>query len=542
MQESQINLAIQAIASSKKLSVRRAAKIYNIPHTTLTYRMAGRTPKAGSRSIHCKMTELEEKSLFQYIIDMDERGFSPRISDVEDMANYILETRGAKKVGKLWAHRFVKRHTKLKTRFNRVYDFQRALCEDSELIERWFRLVSNMRAKYGILDCDLYNFDETGFMMGQISPHIVVTKADRYGKSKAIQPGNREWATAIICVDGEGHNIPPFLIVKGEHHLSNWYTEGDLPYDWLIKPTTNGWTDNETGLEWIKHFNKHTESRKVGRYRMLVLDGHESHKSPAFQEYCKEHNIILLSLPPHSSHLTQPLDIGCFGSLKRSYSRQIENFIKAHITHITKTEFFQAFKAAYIEAISISNGKAGFRGAGLIPFNPEIVLSKLDIRIRTPSDRLISADLDIWQSQTPHNPTEALSQSTLVKSRIARHQGSSPTPIFETVAALAKGIELLAHANTLLTAEVHSLRKANEALSKLRRARKALIRKGGALSVEDGHSISEQENVEDQIRRDEYTNDGSSARRQATIRRCSKCGSTLHNARTCQFDPALVDL
>ncbi|APA10757.1 hypothetical protein sscle_06g055270 [Sclerotinia sclerotiorum 1980 UF-70] len=274
---------------------------------------------------------------------------------------------------------------------------------------------------------------------------------------------------------------------------------------------------------------------------MLVLDGHESHKSPAFQEYCKEHNIILLSLPPHSSHLTQPLDIGCFGPLKRSYSRQIENFIKAHITHITKTEFFQAFKAAYIEAISISNGKAGFRGARLIPFNPEIVLSKLDIRIRTPSNRSISADPDIWQSQTPHNPTEALSRSTLVKSRIARHQGSSPTPIFETVAALAKGTELLAYTNTLLTAEIHNLRKANEALSKRRRVKKALIRKGGALSVGNGHDILEQENVDDQIRRDEYTNDDSSTRRQATIRRCSKCGSTSHNARTCQLDPALID-
>ncbi|APA15330.1 hypothetical protein sscle_14g101000 [Sclerotinia sclerotiorum 1980 UF-70] len=150
--------------------------------------------------------------------------------------------------------------------------------------------------------------------------------------------------------------------------------------------------------------------------------------------------------------------------------------------------------------------------------------------VRTPSNRSISADPDIWQSQTPHNPTEALSQSTLVKSRIAQNQGSSPTPIFETVAALAKGTELLAHANTLLTAEVYNLRKANEALSKRWRARKALIRKGGALSIEDGYSILEQENVEDQIQHDEYTNDGSSAKRQATIRRCSKCNSTLHNA------------
>ncbi|EDN96358.1 hypothetical protein SS1G_01284 [Sclerotinia sclerotiorum 1980 UF-70] len=163
--EAQILLAIEAIRKDKKLKFR--SKSHNL-------------------------TDLEEEVLIQYIFDVDERGFSPRISDVEDMANYILETRGVKKVGKLWAHRFVKRYTELKMCFNRIYDFQKALCEDSELIERWFRLILNMQAKYGILDCDFYNFDETGFMMGQISSHIVVTKADRCGRSKAIQSGNRE--------------------------------------------------------------------------------------------------------------------------------------------------------------------------------------------------------------------------------------------------------------------------------------------------------------------------------------------------------------
>ena len=88
---------------------------------------------------------------------------------------------------------------------------------------------------------------------------------------------------------------------------------------------------------------------------MLVLDGHESHESAEFQEYCKAHNIIPLCLPPHSSHLTQPLDIGCFSVLKRAYGRQIETFIKAHINHITKVEFFLAFKAAFKELIITPN-------------------------------------------------------------------------------------------------------------------------------------------------------------------------------------------
>jgi hypothetical protein len=88
-----------------------------------------------------KLTELEEDVIVRNILDMDTRGFAPRLTGVEDMANLILQTRGGQRVGKLWAHRFVKRQPALKTRFNRVYDFQRALCEDSELISSWFRLV-----------------------------------------------------------------------------------------------------------------------------------------------------------------------------------------------------------------------------------------------------------------------------------------------------------------------------------------------------------------------------------------------------------------
>jgi len=60
------------------------------------------------------------------------------------------------------------------------------LCEDPNLIGAWFRLVENMRMKYGVLDSDFYNFDETGFMMGMITPRMVVTRADRRGRAKGV--------------------------------------------------------------------------------------------------------------------------------------------------------------------------------------------------------------------------------------------------------------------------------------------------------------------------------------------------------------------
>jgi len=130
-----------------------------------------------------------------------------------------------------------------------------------------------------------------------------------------------------------------------------------------------------------------------------MLDGHESYKSAEFQECCKAHNIITLGLPPHLSHLTQSFDIEYFNVLKRAYSRQIKTFIKAHINHITKVEFFLAFTAAYKESITAENCQAGFRGTGLVPFSLQAVLSKLDVKLRTPTpSRPSTANTNPWVS------------------------------------------------------------------------------------------------------------------------------------------------
>ena len=103
---------------------------------------------------------------------------------------------------------------------------------------------------------------------------------------------------------------------------------------------------------------------------MLVLDGHKSYESAAFNDYCKAYNIITFGLPAHSSYLTQLLDVGCFSFLKQAYSYQIEDFIKVYINYITKVEFFIAFKGAYLQLITVENARAGFRGASLVPFDP----------------------------------------------------------------------------------------------------------------------------------------------------------------------------
>ena len=276
---------------------------------------------------------------------------------------------------------------------------------------------------------------------------------------------------------------------------------------------------------------------------MLVLDGHKSHQSVDFETYCKDHNIIPICLLSHSSHITQPLDVGVFSALKRAYGHEINTFIRAHITSISKAEFFLAFHAAYKQSITTSNILGGFRGAGLIPYNPQAVISKLDVKLRTPTPTSPPRiNTNPWVSQTPHNPTEALSQTTFVKSRIREHQGSSPTPIFQAVKHMAKGMEAMAHEMTLMKEENHNLRKANEALSKRRRAKKTRVRQGGALTIEDGHDILAQKEVNEQVVQDMRENWGGDGERLATIRRCGNCGKPGHNARTCQIEAEMTSV
>jgi hypothetical protein len=49
---------------------------------------------------------------------------------------------------------------------------------------------------------------------------------------------------------------------------------------------------------------------------MLILDGYRSHLTPEFDRTCTKNDIIPVCMPPHSSHLLQPLDVGCFVVLK----------------------------------------------------------------------------------------------------------------------------------------------------------------------------------------------------------------------------------
>ena len=93
-----------------------------------------------------------------------------------------------------------------------------------------------------------------------------------------------------------------------------------------------------------------------------------------------------------------------------------------------------------------------------------------------------------------------------------------------------------------MTAEIRTLQKANEALSKRRRAKKTHVRLGGPLTVGDAQDLLAQKEVQEQVDRETRENGGRRIRTETAPRRCGKCGKPGHNARTCQKDVEMSDV
>ena len=82
-----------------------------------------------------------------------------------------------------------------------------------------------------------------------------------------------------------------------------------------------------------------------------------------FEKYCLERLIIPRCMPAHSSHLCQPLDLGCFSALKGSYGEGVAASIRLGVNRIDKQEFLSLYQTARVQALSSNNIRSGFKGA-----------------------------------------------------------------------------------------------------------------------------------------------------------------------------------
>ena len=182
----------------------------------------------------------------------------------------------------------------------------------------------------------MYNFDKTGQALGKILGQmvlIVVHDPDVFLK----EPGNREWCSSIECI-GLHQAVPPFIIFKAKEINLNWNVQvPKATKNWHFCTRSKGWSNSELAYLWIQHYEKHTRPKKhPEQWRLLLCNGDSSHHSAGFIAYCLDHKIACFHIPPHSSHATQPLDVGCFGPLKHYYSEAVTKACATGLANVSK--------------------------------------------------------------------------------------------------------------------------------------------------------------------------------------------------------------
>ena len=362
--------------SEGTLSIRKATRQYGLAKGALDRRIHGQATKKQDGEKRQRLTPEEEQAIATWILRLQAWGWPPWVKQTRSMAIELLLRKGdTKPLGVNWVQKFLSRHPDIKTQYIPPLDKERAIAQDPEVLIGWFQLFQQTLDTYQICKEDIYNMDEKGFMMGVVGKFRVVVS--KHEKAYMTQCGNREWVSLIECISMDGRILAPWIIFKGKQHKKAWYEV--LPEGGHIALSENGWTDNELGLAWIKQcFDPETQSVQKGPYRLLVLDGHASHITTEAIEYCNAHKIILLCLPPYTTHLLQPLDVGVFTPLAIAYKSRVQKATRLGASYsIDKTDFLELYIKARTEAITKDIIQKSWLASGLSPYNPEVVLQQL---------------------------------------------------------------------------------------------------------------------------------------------------------------------
>ena len=250
-------------------------------------------------------------------------------------------------------------------------------------------------------------------------------EAYKSGRVKqAAQDGSREFITCLACVSAIGKKIPATLLYKGQSYdlRDTWVEDLQEHDDFCFGASSNGWSNDAFGLQWLTTvFDPTTCPSSPRTKRLLIVDGHSSHINMTFINKCDSLRIILLVLPPHSTHRLQPLDVVLFGLLLTIYSNKLNSFTfqSLSLTSMKKRHFLDRFRPAWHTAFTVKNIQRAFEKPGIWPIKPSLVLdvitrpitlqaikapSTLNLQIKTPR---LAKSIRYFQNDYLKNPHPA---------------------------------------------------------------------------------------------------------------------------------------
>ena len=319
------------------------------------------------------LTVEEEAELTSHLLQAADIGFGKTRRDVKCIVETYARQKSTLKGSTIsdgWWNKYLKRNPEISLRCGDSTAGVRMDAINAENMKAYFDLLRQIYDEHGFEsrpEC-IYNMDETGVPLEPRPPKVVARKGQK--KVRYRTSGQKAQITVLGCANAAGQTLPPFIIFAAKQ-LNPLWTRNEVPGS-RYGISDKGWVDQELFHIWLKeHFLTNAVAQ---RPLLLLLDGHSSHFEPQCIQFAKDNEIIIFCLPPHTTHECQPLDVGLFGPLKRHWQQACHSFYQKNTTQvISKYNFCQVFKDAWLNAVVPANVCAGFKKAGVYPFNPKAV-------------------------------------------------------------------------------------------------------------------------------------------------------------------------
>lgn len=383
---------MNAISSvmSKTISIRQAANKYKIKAATLQHRvekhrkglkdMEASSPST-SNVYSSKYTSAQvfstqqEKMLTEYLLNCSKMHYGLSLRNLMSLAYEFAEYCGCKYpeswkknkcAGKDWATGFRKRNQEVGLRKPENTSAARSFAFNKTAVTEFFDNYERVLLRYNFPPNRIINLDETGVTTVLPTPKVLAEKKQRQvGQIVSAERG--ELVTFCGIVTATGAALPPVYVFPRVHSKDaflNGAPEGSLGL-----ATRSGWMTAELHIQVLQHIQRHTSCTKDNTI-LIICDNHESHISIEAVNYCRENGIIYLSLPPHTSHKLQPLDVCIFGPFKSKLKIAFNDW---HIQNVGKTlsiyNIAALTKSAFLESFTPKNITSGFSKPGIWPLN-----------------------------------------------------------------------------------------------------------------------------------------------------------------------------
>ena len=158
----------------------------------------------------------------------------------------------------------------------------------------------------------------------------------------------REFFTILTAGAADGTRLPPFILYKGVNLYARWTKNG--PAGAVYGVSGSGWMEGANFIQWFERLFVPAVSTLLATGPVvLFVDGHHSHVTMELIKVARSRNIRLFCLPPHTTHILQPLDVGVYGPAKKAWKTILKDHkIKTLSEYVTKEEFpGNAFKSVW---------------------------------------------------------------------------------------------------------------------------------------------------------------------------------------------------